>query len=197
MTRAPAVAARRVDTRSLHERFRAGDPNVLEELASHLLVVLRARLRRAYPGASEDVVVDAAADAIVRYSREPDWYDPQRGASLEHFLYAVSRRDVADRLKADARRLVRESEYSHVLATMRAERLHRLKARALLLQLARGDGERDAIRSWLAMGSSYSSLASELGFTRLQPYDQRRAVKRLKDRIVKRLRSKSRRLNLS
>jgi hypothetical protein len=176
----------------LAARIGRGDAAALGELAQHLLPVLMRRLRRAYGRVPSDLLSDACEDAILEYGASPRRFDPARGVPLDRFLQMAAARNLADLLKADARRRRRETTY--VERQQSAPRVRTLlgvegetDARRRILSVVHGGLERTALAQWLAGEQRAASLAAALGISHLSPVEQRREVKRFKDRVRKRV----------
>jgi RNA polymerase sigma-70 factor, ECF subfamily len=182
---------------ALHNRLLSGDRTALEELAEILLPSLCRQLRRAFPRSAHDIINDAVVDAIIGYGRDPSTFDPFRGPSLERFLYHVSWRNMADLLKAGARRLARETEYARQVTDQNRDThiggntAFNASDGQSTWRLADAAGvvgrERAALRCWLDGETRTAPLAAALGAAGLTPSEQRREVKRFKDRVLKRL----------
>jgi DNA-directed RNA polymerase specialized sigma24 family protein len=191
---APAVAhscPQRGALDHFHCSIVEGDRAALETLAEHALPVLVQQLRRAFRRSDNDQLQDAADDALMDYARAPQRFDPSSGDSLDRFLYRAAWRNVANSLRKDLRRRRRETRYANETACWNSPetttiRLHTEMARRTL---ERGiDGvEREALELWFDGERRTGALAEVLGFGALQAPEQRRLVKRFKDRNMKRL----------
>lgn len=177
----------------LHHRVIAGDQTALEDVVRRLIPFLRRRLRGAFHHGSDDLIDDAVQDSVIQYAFRPTVFDPSRGVSLERFLYLVSWRNMADSLAAEARRRIREAKYAECVARQYSARefgeteFSIDHATRRILEAADGDGERQALLRWLDGERRTAPLASALGLTALSLLDQRREVKRFKDRVLKRI----------
>jgi RNA polymerase sigma-70 factor, ECF subfamily len=176
----------------LHDRIILGDRQALEELAEHLLPTLRYMVRRAFSRGSWDLITDAVEDAIVDYGLHPTSFDPSRGVSLDRYLYQASWRNMANLLNRETRRRTREQRYSEFAAvqqapeTFTADSAHGDATRRIL-EVAVGRAERKALHCWLKGERRTLVLAAALGLGGLSILQQRREVKRFKDRVLKRL----------
>ena len=176
--------------RSLHKRAVSGDTAALEELARHVLKPLTHRLHAAYRRAPADLIWDACVDAILEYGSHPDRFDATRGVPLDRFIQGAAARNLANLLEADARRRERETQFSR-------QRLDLIswptlgagdegtRFRRRILALADGS-ERKALVAWLN-GERTPQVAAALGLSHLPEADQRREVKRFKDRFLRRV----------
>lgn len=189
----------------IHERIAARHRTAFAELCERVLDSLLSALRVTFASFAEDSLLESALhDALLDYAKHPDSYDPSRGALLP-YLRMKARDDVRNELAKRRRRLRRieafddrsvdlidpdgyiEQEYfdlgdwiaeytdltlEMVVAGLREE-LDETEMSAFMLML---DGVRET--------EQYASL---LGAEHLDVETQRREVKRLKDRIKKRV----------
>lgn len=177
----------------LHSRIVAGDRSVVEDFAARMLDILRRHLRRVFTNLPEEILSDAAEDSLLDYMRRPHTFDPERGVPLSAFLYRAASRNVIDIVRRDLHRRARETTYAAttLLLTLPcatfALRDHETRSP---LDLAGGfeTDERWALWMWTSGECGVSRLAAALGVAHLSQEDQRREVKRFKDRAVKRLR---------
>lgn len=183
----------------LHERhFAAGDPSALRELIERLTPVLRRRLRQSFRRAPDGVIEDAAHDTLVQYALSPGDVVPSSDRPLDRILYQVAWRNAADMLRSTARRQAREDSYmkrwgaassaspdSGLLQALAREAEDQTKIR--ILRLASNQVERRALLCWLDGERRTKPLAIALEASHLSRSEQQRAVKRFKDRVLKRL----------
>lgn len=178
----------------LHNRFVGGDSAALETLFRRLFHKLQAQLRRAFPHTRSDLIADAVQEAFIDYSQSPTHFDPSRNISLERFLYCACWRNVADALQAETTRRMREAAFVELVSR------HDSSTRELecvlfendsmvrtALSLANTQCERAAARLWLVGERRTAPLAAALGVLALDTTEQRREVKRFKDRLSKRI----------
>jgi|SRR5687768_869314 len=182
----------------IHARMLAGDPVASSDLAEAAIDPLFAALRTKHPNLQgENLLEDAVTDAFMSYAKDPSQYDPTRRGLLGYLLMSAEG-DLLNALAKQKRRSSREAslEVVEVGRVVRnvfssdedparridAERLQHQLDQAItdpvdreLLQLLM-NGERDT-----------EAFARVLGLLDLTPEDQRREVKRHKDRIKKRL----------
>lgn len=187
-----------VSIHELHERVTRGDDAALNLLAARILLTLRRALRRGFPRVSDDLLADAVDDALMEYADRPNRFDTTRGVPLRRFLECAARRNLANLLKAEARRRLREAAYGdQVLRSEYCDNYHEecvvgtgedsefLRA---MLSVISNDIEREAFLGWLRGVRKTYETAQALGLSHLSPADQKREVKRFRERIVKRLR---------
>jgi RNA polymerase sigma-70 factor, ECF subfamily len=180
--------------RALHLRVLQGDRLALDLLVEEILHSLLRDLRRAFHRVPFDLIVDAAEDALLDYAAHPDRFDVARQVPLAWFLRYAAIRNLRNLMRAEERRHAREAKYARDLTIIRPTRFsstahgpidHLMRAR--VLAVAHDDGERRALLRWLDGVRATSAFADALGITHLSPDEQRREVKRFKDRLLKRL----------
>lgn len=180
----------------LHERAVDGDQAAVDELVTALLPVLHRRLRRAFPSVPADLAADAATDAILDYVRSPGRFDRNRGVALEQFLYRAGWRNLADAVDSERRRQLREHNYASSPLSLRNDDDDRADLEGdeiedelehRVLAAARNDAERRACRYLVAGERATSVIARALELLHLPTAEQRREVKRFKDRLLKRI----------
>jgi hypothetical protein len=154
-----------------HDRLVAGDERSLIYLFEHVPAMLRRRLRAAFHRAPDHYLADAAEDAVVDYAMSPSRFDSSYGLSIERYLFNAAWRNVADTLSVNR------------VAKVEKAILERVAAAAAALS----EVEQRAVACWLS-GANTASIASALGIGCLSAVEQRREVKRLKDRVIKRCR---------
>jgi hypothetical protein len=183
---------------SLWERLLARDPLAWSDLCTTFLDPLIAWLGRRNRYADPDLLAEAAENALLGLAKNPHTYNPRR-ASLEGYLRLSARGDLLNLLQRERRRqrgrcdlkivelgpwagkyLGREEDPSWRLRLAEEERLLRPPA-----DLSAVEG-----RVWeLMQGGERRTpvFAEALGLSSLPQREQRAAVKRVKDRITKRL----------
>ncbi len=180
----------RDDPLQLHARYLAGQPGALECLASVFLNTLPSRLQRTFPRVPWDFAVDAVTDACLEYAANPARFDPSRSASIVEFLYLVAQRNLRNRLRAETALKRREllfgaGQRSVVSPTFEISRSD-INLWGAVLAVTLDPKERRAAELWLD-GERNDAIAKALGDGHLSPEDRRRAAKRFKDRLLKRL----------
>lgn len=191
------------------ERLLAGDPTAPFDLAVAYLDPLAGWLERRFPDADPHDCTAAAEDAIMSLAKNPRSYRPELGTTLDGYLrmaatgdlknlqakerrhqlrqVSLDRNDVelspdhgkylVDEL-ADPARIVEDAESS-------AERV----ARSALPAKAREQSSPMEARVWALMQQGAyktAEIAPVLGIEDWPPIEQRREVKRVKDRLKKR-----------
>lgn len=186
--RSSAVKFRGGGLDSLHQRLIDGDPTVLEQIAARALPGIVRALRR-HPGDAA-ARIDAAEDAILEYAKRPTGFNPSRGLPLERYLLMIARRNLSDRLRRATRRRGHQADIIRHLAIEQRRRPANLEAgrgAALrwIIALASDAKERAALHLWVR-GAPAEAIAAALGVKARLPAEATRAVKQLRDRIVKR-----------
>lgn len=194
--------------RRIHERLLSGDPVASAELAQAYLDPLVRHLRFRHPEVRDEALLwDAATDAVLNYADNPSGFDPER-LGLFGYLKMSSNGDLLNALEKERRR--RASERS---ANLKAVELEPGDGK----ELQRDEGiesfekgsEQDKERSREIMDRVYGALpdptdqrilelmmdevreteafAEVLGIRDRDETEQRKTVKRYKDRIKKRV----------
>src|SRR5437899_1757123 len=107
------------DTQSLiplHHRLLEGDPVASEEVTTALLFRLVHEMQRKFPQTDVHLVSDGVTDALLDYCAKSAAFDPKRGVPLDRFLAKAAWRNIANLLRGERRRKVREeksAELSH------------------------------------------------------------------------------------
>jgi DNA-directed RNA polymerase specialized sigma24 family protein len=181
----------------LHERVLIGHPAAVEALIERVLPVLTSLVQRSFPRAPEDLVVNAVEDALLEYSRAPLKFDRSRGVPLLAFLRMAAVRNVSNLVRAESRRLAWDRKLAE-----------EAKPAGWAMPLDSDDGsddgltdvveaalassmdpaERAVVALWLEGERRPGPLARALRIDHLPLDEQRRGLKRLKDRIRNRLR---------
>lgn len=194
--------------RALHARLLARDPVAWSELADLHLSGLAAFLRRVFSPDDPALAEDVATDLLVDLMRHPERYDPTR-MSLRGYLRMAARRDFFNRIKSEQRHRQRlvpfpDEDTPGVEDSRRPRNLFLESAEdpadvveqqvstdaelEAILDDAFTPQEREILDLMLDDVRSTRVYAERLGITHLPPDQQRREVKRVKDRLGKRLR---------
>jgi len=181
----------RAEELELHERVLAGDPLASVDAFKAFVEPVAAALRIGLPCPDDDLAYDAAVDAVYNYLDAPDTYDRDR-ARLSTFLKRIATRRLVDHLRSSSRRKGREEAFQEAVelsATAPNEVMERgIEARGLWKQVevALPDAkDRDALKLILAGERATTRLADAFGVSSLPIEEQRLAVKRHRDRILK------------
>lgn len=182
---------------SLHARLLAGDPTASSDLCTVYLPYLVRYLRRHFPETDESLIVDAVHQTLIDLIQRPTIFDPIR-AGLQGFLQMSARRDLLNEIDR-ATRYGGRTVSIETLAEAGTQIPDREDPFAALLEepgpdpiptqvhVSLSPTER-AVFDLMAEGERRTEMyARALGLLDLPPPEQRRAVKRVKDRITKRL----------
>lgn len=186
---------------TLHQRLIAGDRTASEELAPRLLEPLRQRTQRSYPHVNEHVVADGVIDAVLDYCAHPERAKIASGQDIQGLLATAAWRNVANAVRGEKRRRWREDEFVRRSAGAdvedesalgklvgQEERADQARRIQQLMDLCTSDTDREVLRLRLAGERGTDAFARILGIEHLPPGEQRRGVKRAKDRIDKMIR---------
>ena len=197
--------------RALHARLLAGDSFAPSELADAYLAPLVARLARAYAWVDPHLVETAAIDAVLDTAEHPDRYDPARG-SLGTYLWVAAKGDLRNARQKEGRRAAHQApleaaapgatpsvELRRAARNLSTEarddpaelvaRGERLDPTLLATVRAAFDTQEWAVVALMLDGEKRTTeYARLLGLGHLPAREQAREVKRVKDRLKKRLR---------
>jgi len=178
--------------RSIHERLLAADPTAPAELAEAVGDVIFEKLRRHHPDGDPDLIRDAAWDAIRDYIQRPAGFDPSK-RSLVGYLLMAAEGDLRNAL-AKARRRREDQLGVELVDSGGKRRLEQIEARLdaarIRPELERyipDPADREAVELMLDGERSTAAFAGVWGFSDLSPEEQRKEVKRRKDRLKKTL----------
>ena len=184
--------------RHVHERLLQGDPTASADCADAVIGPLTKRLQKRFPELRRsDFLVDAVTDAVFSYLRRPDQYDPNKRGLLG-FLSMAAEGDLKNALAKWHRRNEMEITLDHVdlevVARNNVVGPAGADADVDLNEIRSGvnalfDDPRDRQVAELMLDGERSTkpFARLLGLEGLPVPEQRREVKRHKDRIKKRL----------
>jgi hypothetical protein len=179
---------------ALHERIVVGDGAAREELAARMLPWLRGRCRAGFRHAGDEIVNDAAEDAILQYLAHPERFDPSKGVPLDRFLHVVAWRRLANQVRNAAAKGRRDAAHAALVMPNEVGQVSGYTSdrdetvtMSRILAAVTDPRERGALLGWIA-GDADVVLAKALGTDGLPAGEQSREVKRFKDRIRRRLR---------
>jgi RNA polymerase sigma factor (sigma-70 family) len=185
--------------RRIHRRLLSGDPIASAQLARVYLAPVVAHLRARFPDVRDrDLLWDAAADAILSCAEEPSTYDPQK-SGLFGYLKMSARGDLLNALGRESRRrnveldavgrnrLQEDDEEEHASerdpeAVARSDETMRRVHEALP-----DPRDRQILHLMMDQVRETRVFAEVLGIENKDEAEQRRIVKRNKDRIKKRI----------
>lgn len=182
----------------LHQQLQQGDRTASEEIARLTLDLLFERTRRSYPAVDDQLVMTGVVDAVLEYCAAPEQVVVEDGEHLLNLLTRAAWRNVANSVRGERRRRTREERYGASSAVEdvehpsplgillqeeeTAERERRIDE---LMELLPAEADRELLRLRLGGERRTGAFAKVLGITELPIEEQRRAVKREKDRIDK------------
>jgi RNA polymerase sigma-70 factor, ECF subfamily len=187
----------------LHQRLIQGDPLAPAELVETFIEELARRVRaRAGPLNDDTLVRDAATDAMLAYLQQPQKVDLTKSGLLT-YLTMSAYRDLLNMLARESRRKKREvplEDVEHTLSvgnnTMEDDVLEKygvftFEGKASLLQWVAEEFpdpvDRQLLDLMLSGERKTAAYSAMLGIQDSKPEEQRRIVKRHKDRLIKRL----------
>jgi RNA polymerase sigma-70 factor (ECF subfamily) len=192
------------EARALLVRLRLGDPTASSDLVVAYLDYLARWLRDQNPGVSTEDCLTAAEDALLALIKKPSSYDSKRG-SLLGYLRMSAAGDLKNRLRAERRHALRRAALESVelspeegkyLRDEQADPAWRLEIQQRSMASAKVVGtlranlspeERRVLELMLGGERKTQAYAEVLGLLGLPAAEQKREVKRVKDRLKKRL----------
>jgi RNA polymerase sigma-70 factor, ECF subfamily len=200
----------------IHQRLLAGDPTASEEVAARHLDPVRRHVRaRAFRHGitDNDLINDAAVDAVFEYIRHPEKFDPSK-SRLIGYLKRAAERDLINAVQKNRRHrrgevLMGDVELS-ILAGNKSSDIERIRHEGesqVLSSMEVGPSSESILRhvtdqtdrallEMMIRGERHTgSFAAVLGISNLPVSQQRRIVKQHKDRLkqqLKRARGKHR-----
>ena len=182
----------------LHNRLLSDDPTATGEFFNIAAPELERHLRARFPslavGVDPDIYLSAVFDALTDYFKNPGKYDPDKSAIMT-YLRMAARRDMQNLLRKESRHAagrisIEDVEFRQSDGNDMAERVaENLDVRREIEDLERGmTSEERAVFSLMLEGERSTRAAAEaMGVGDLPPTEQTREVKRVKDRIKKRI----------
>jgi len=180
---------------TLHHALLGGSRTASEEIATALMKPLTVELCRSFEALDQGLVSDGVTDAILEYVTNPRSFDDTRGVPLDRFLRKNAWRNIANIVRGEVRRQRREQTAATMVSLVE---LHPAVGNDLQDELARriaqhqreltalpGDIEKQIQRLRHSGERRTGEFAKVLGIAHLPAADQRREVKRAKDRIDK------------
>ena len=198
----PAGSERATWARAIHARLLRDDPTAPHELLAHYLDPLADWLERRNPGLGDPHhYTTAAADALIALLKNPRSYDPDR-RPLWGYLRMSAQGDLRNLLRAERRHSARRAPLEAVELSLvggNSEWAGHDDPAHLTLDADERDapppptvagltpGEERVLALMRAGERKTIAYALALGLDGLPASEQRRAVKRVKDRLQKRL----------
>lgn len=184
--------------REIHERLLAEDVTAPAELVETLLVLILDRLTRKYPKLSDpDLLPDAVTDALMSYIKRPAQFDPSK-RSLIGFLFMAAEGDLCNALAKEKRRHQKEIPLENVELEVvvgnseieegnSATEPEREKLRQALPRIFGNPKDLIMVELMISGERTTEAFVKVLELRHLPADQQRREVKRHKDRLKKRL----------
>ena len=193
-----SISDRQAKLLDLHNRLMSDDPVVTEQmfriLASELEGHLRMQFRSLGVGVDPDIYLSAVFDALTDYFKNPGKYNPDK-RGLMGYLKMASRRDMQNLLRKESRHAAgrvslegvefRQSDGNDVSERVAED----IDGRRMIEDLRQGmTSEERAIFELMLDGERSTEVAADaMNIGHLPPGEQAREVKRVKDRIKKRI----------
>lgn len=196
---------------SLYNRLLANDPTASSELAEGFLTPLIHWLQKQNRRIAPELVCQAAEDAILNLIRKPSTFDPGKNLTLEKYLRMSAQGDLRNVLAKEKRKQGQEISWNVVeLSDQRGKYLGKEDDPSLPLQVAEKMEELgQVVSAQIRQGLTEPELrvldlmlqgerrtirfAEAYGIAHLEPADQKRQIKRVKDKLQKRLDRKGKR----
>jgi hypothetical protein len=196
------------DVLILHGRLVSGDPTAPNDLAELFLTPLVDWLQERNPKVSSDFILQAVEDALLNLIHHPSTYKPEKKLSLEKYLRMSAQGDLRNTLAKVRRSRAPEVSWNIVeLSDQHGKYLGKEDDPSLPLQVAEEAEElRQSIPATIREGLTEaelqvldlmlqgerrtSRLAEAYGIADLDPAKWAREIKRVKDKLKKRLERK-------
>jgi hypothetical protein len=195
-----------VEEVALHQRLLAGDPTAFPDLANAFLEPLIAWLvhKNSFK-VSEDYCLEAAEEALIALQKNPASYDPGRGKRLGAYLRMSAQGDLKNILRSESRhwrkRKTLESVEDSPIAgnylgvdddpslALQIQEEHEKATRTVVTPVRAGlsEPESRALDLMLQGERKTAAFAEALGIKHLPANVQQAEVKRVKDKLQKRL----------
>ncbi len=199
MPKAKSARNRQAELLDLHNRLLSHDPVATEEIFSLVAPELEKHLRLRFPslavGVDPDIYLSAVYDALTDYFKNPKKYDPAKSGILTYLRLACWR-DLQNLIRKESRhasgRIPLESvEFSRSDGNDVSERVvEELDGQRLIADLTQGmTSDERAVFALMMEGERSTRVAAKaMNIGHLSSVEQARQVKRVKDRIKKRIR---------
>ena len=187
----------------IHARLLARDATAPADLFEFYLTSTTTSLSRAFPNVDEHLVQDGVADALFNLAEHPERFDPSRSA-LATYLAMSARGDLLNLLEREKRHRAHQITLDDVELvpgnrnrvvtgqdTVSAEVTEKddlVGLRSALDAACRTEQEQQVLHLVLEGERSTEAFSEILGIAGLPVAEQRRDVKRVKERLLKRLR---------
>ena len=185
------------DLLALHRRLLEGDRVAPAELIEILLPRLVEEMQRKFPKTDPHLISDGVTDALLDYCAKPVPFDSRRGVPLDRFLAKAGWRNIANLLRGESRRRVREAKFAECTLenvvelrpgtgnSWHDEQPDPKQELDKLSHLLPNETDRKLFQLKAAGERRTERFAKAMGITHLPIEQQRREVKKAKDRIDK------------
>ena len=177
----------------LYERLRTGDPLAQSDFIAAVLDPLVAHLRAKWPNADDHIRITAAGDAVLSLIRNPDLYAPSK-RGLIGFLRMAAEGDFRNGLAREQRHNTKRELRDLVELpddggnTTAEDGLPSFDDRRIAAEIAGLTPPERAVFDLMQEGEKHTpAFVAALNLGHLPEADWPREVKRVKDRIIKRL----------
>jgi RNA polymerase sigma-70 factor, ECF subfamily len=183
----------------LHARLLQGDRVASEEIITLLLPPLSDEVGAKFPFADPHSVYDGVIDALLDFCTKPEAFDPARGVPIQRYLAKAAWRNLANSVRGEKRRKAREQKAMDEPCNKTVE-LHpragnpnqkdssnQKERYEDLMKALDSRVDQEILKLRLRGERRTTVFAQILGILHLPASDQRREVKRAKDRIDVRL----------
>lgn len=183
----------------LHTRLLRGDRVASEEIITLLLAPLSGEVGAKFPFTDPHVVCDGVIDALLDFCAKPSAFDPARGVPIQRYLAKAAWRNLANSVRGEKRRKAREQKAMDEPGNKTVE-LHPRAGNSNqndcgsqtekyqdLMKALDSSVDQEILKLRLQGERRTAAFAQILGISHLPASDQRREVKRAKDRIDVRL----------
>jgi len=183
---------------SLHRRILESDTTAQSELAELIFNELVGIVRNKFPRQEHyEIVVDGCTDAFLNYVERPSQYNPEKGLSLVSYLVMSAKGDVLNYFQRLKRQHSRELQAENVelipftrnnnVSVMLDTVLIESEVDTVIKELCLSLQERECLNLMIAGIRNATEFSKVLGIEHLDSGAVRREVKRMKDRIKKRI----------
>ena len=186
---------------TLHDLILKGDRVASARICEAVLGPLLQEVGRRFPHTDEQIIYDGIIDAILEYCENPASYSQSGKVPLDRYLSTASRRNVSNLLKGEQRRKRREKKagerrslvvaFDPAARSLEQEDLQRVEERrSAMMETLKEAKDKEILCLWLDGVRDSAAYAVILKIEHLSVPDQRKEVKRQKDRILRFLRRK-------
>ena len=170
---------------TLHDRILAGDPTAPAAVAQEYLC-LAINLEENFPYVDPHIVHACLEDVILGYLKSPDKFDPNKG-TLGGYLRMAAYGDIQNEYQKLSRYAKKINENVELEGFEAEQKVTRTQIRTKVMEILSDPTDLEVFERMADGKRDTGDFASLLGLNNLPPTDQRREVKKVKDRILKKL----------